>query len=210
MSLTLMSPFPYTRSLVRNSRNESEIPCCFQVGAGCILTLRSRDMRNPFCSHSVPHVSATPGVQGAAVARDAKAEMHRLRIFPVFVKKGQNYSSGSLVWFVVLSCHTSHRQEKERACVSWMGSCHPCLASKNHPLRVIDRVNSTRFTKPSFETSRSCATIPSLPPRARPLVGASRPSAGAPLGLAGPSGGSTSPKLHHGRETAKDKVYLRC
>lgn len=140
------------------------------------------------------------------MARDAKAEMHRLRIFPVFTKKGQNYSSGSLVWFVVLSCHTSHRQEKERACVSWAGSCHPCLASKNHPLRVIDRVNSTRFTKLSFETSRSCATIPLLPPRARPLVGTSRPSAAAPLGLAGPSGAPRAPNSIRAEKQRRTKL----
>lgn len=62
-----------------------------------------------------------PRAQGAAAARDAKADVPGPRIFPMSMTKGQNYSSfveengaGRLVWLVVLPCHMSHWQEKEQ------------------------------------------------------------------------------------------------
>ena len=118
----------------------------------------------------------------------------------MFMKEGQNYSAfveGKWGKESALACGfvVSHvpLAGKGTACVSWMVSCHPYPANKSHPSWFINKENSTRFAKPLFETSRSCAMIPLLPSRAQPLLGASRPGAGAPLGLAGPSGAPRAP-----------------
>lgn len=156
----------------------------------------------------IPH-QGHPGAQGAA--RGAKAETHGLRIFPMFMKKGQNYSafvegkwgreSGVGCGFVM-----SHvpRAGKGTACVSWTVSCHPCLAKRSHPLQITNKVNTIYKTflsnklvlcNDSLAASQGTTTARCIPSQCRSSPGVNR----SPRC-------SRSPKLHHSREAAKGRA----
>lgn len=146
MSLTLMSPFPYSLrsgSLIRISMNQSEIRCCFQAGTGYNLTLRGTDTRNPFCSRSVPQ--EPPRGTGSCFSqgcqsRDARTEgfphVHEEEIKSFIIcggKMGQGVWSG--LWFCHVTCPTGRKRNRPvspgwfPAIRAWQIRVIPCRSS---------------------------------------------------------------------------------